>query len=197
VTPDLPSAIEAFLAYGDAAGHTAATRKTYAYVLLRLQAAGGAETVADLTPGVMEAYLARLRGSVCPVSVHQAFRTLRTFVRWCVRTGRLATDPMAGLVMRTPKTLPTVPEDAAVRRLLAACPPTSEGHRNRALVALLADSGLRKEELRRLRLGDLYLMRRLIHVYAGLGSLELPHIPASNHHVVRGCECLRELKADA
>ena len=45
-----------------------------------------------------------------------------------------------------------------------------EGHRNRALVALLADSGLRKEELRRLRLGDLDLARRLIHVHAGKGQ---------------------------
>ena len=53
---------------------------------------------------------------------------------------------MRGLAMKAPKTLPTVPDDDAVRRLLAACPDTFEGRRNRALVALLADSGLRIEQ---------------------------------------------------
>jgi site-specific recombinase XerC len=166
----LHAAIDAFLAHGDAAGHTAATRKTYAYVLDRFERDAGVQAVADVTPLVLEGYLARLRGALRPVSVHQAYRTLRTFARWCVRTGRLPTDPTAGIAMRTPKTLPRVPEDATVRRLLAACPQTPEGHRNRALMALLADSGLRKEELRRLRLGDLDLMRRTIHVRAGKGQ---------------------------
>jgi integrase/recombinase XerC len=104
------------------------------------------------------------------VSAHQAYRTLRTFTRWCTRTGRLAADPMAGLVMRAPKTLPRVPDDNAVSRLLAVCPATWEGRRNRAMIALLADSGLRKEELRRLRWGDLDLGARLVHVRAGKGQ---------------------------
>lgn len=53
--------------------------------------------------------------------------------------------------MRTPKTLPRVPEDETVRRLLTACPDTLEGRRNKVLVALLADSGLRISEALRLR----------------------------------------------
>src|SRR5689334_25410276 len=100
---------------------------------------------------MIEHYLAALRSRVRPVSSHQAYRTLRTFTRWCARTGRLASDPMAGLVMRAPKTLPRVPDDEAVGQLLAGCPATWEGRRNRAMIALLADSGLRKDELRRLR----------------------------------------------
>lgn len=53
---------------------------------------------------------------------------------------------MRGLAMNVPKTLPIVPDDDAVRRLLAVCPDTFEGRRNRALVALLADSALRISE---------------------------------------------------
>jgi site-specific recombinase XerD len=166
----LHAAVEAFLAHGDAAGHTNATRKTYTYVLDRFQRYAGIETLADLTTLALESYMANLRNSLCPVSVHQAYRTLRTFTRYCVQTGRLTRDPMTGLTMRAPKTLPTVPDDAVVRRLLAECPHTPEGYRNRAIVALLADSGLRKEELRHLRLGDLDLMRRLIHVRSGKGQ---------------------------
>jgi site-specific recombinase XerD len=166
----LADAFRAFLAYGDACGHTAATRTTYAGVLTRFQATTALQDVADLTAEVIEHYLADLRSRIRPVSAHQAYRTLRTFTRWCARTGRLATDPMVGLVMRAPKTLPRVPQDEAVSRLLACCPATQEGRRNRAMIALLADSGLRKEELRRLRWGDLDLSARLVHVRAGKGQ---------------------------
>jgi len=166
----LSDAVDAFLAYGDACGHSAATRSTYLGVLARFQAATGLKGIADLTPDVIERYLSALRSRVRPVSAHQAYRTLRTFTRWSIRTGRLATDPMAGLTMRAPKTLPCVPDDDAVRRLIDACPATWEGRRNRAMIALLADSGLRKQELRRLRWGDIDLSARTIHVRAGKGQ---------------------------
>ena len=45
--------------------------------------------------------------------------------------------------MKALKTLARVPEDDHVRKLLKACADTFEGRRNRALIALLADSGLR------------------------------------------------------
>ena len=120
----LGDAFEAFLAYGDACGHTVATRRTYAGALARFQAATALQNIADLTPAAIEHYLAGVRSRIRPVSAHQAYRTLGTFTRWCTRTGRLAADPMAGLVMRAPKTLPRVPDDNAVSRLLAACPAT-------------------------------------------------------------------------
>ncbi|HEV8540308.1 MAG TPA: tyrosine-type recombinase/integrase [Nitrospiraceae bacterium] len=104
------------------------------------------------------------------ISAHRTYRTWRTFCRWCARTGRLTADPMAGLTMRAPKTLPRVPGDEDVRRLLAVCAQTPEGRRNRVLIALAADSGLRKEELRRLRIGDLDFTTRLIRVQAGKGQ---------------------------
>jgi len=102
----LTDAVHAFLANGDACGHRAATRTTYAGALGRFQVTTALQNVADLSPEVIEHYLADLRSCVRPVSAHQAYRTLRTFTRWCARTGRLVTDPMAGLVMRAPKTLP-------------------------------------------------------------------------------------------
>ena len=166
----LSDAIDAFLAYGDVCGHSPATRCTYSDVLARFRAATGLRDVADLTPRVIEEYLSALRKRVRPVSVHQAYRTLRTFTRWSIRTGLIAADPMATLVMRVPKTLPRVPDDDAIRRLLATCAKTWEGCRNHVMIALFIDSGLRKEELRRLRWGDLDLSARRIHVRAGKGQ---------------------------
>ncbi len=105
-----------------------------------------------------------------PVSVHQHYRCLRTFFAWCLQTGLLATTPMSGITMRAPRSLPRVPEDDHVRRLLAACPHTFEGQRNKALVALLADSGLRISEALRLRIEDVNFATRTLIVRGGKGD---------------------------
>lgn len=85
-----------------------------------------------------------------PSHQHQAYRTLKTFCRWAVETSVLREDPLRGFTMRTPKTLPDVPTDDELRAVLAACPSTLEGTRNRALILSLADSGLRASEVLRL-----------------------------------------------
>jgi len=77
---------------------------------------------------------------------------------------------MRGLTMKAPKTLPSVPEDDHVRALMAACPDTFEGRRNRALVALLADSGLRISEALRLRIEDVNFATRNLTVRGGKGG---------------------------
>jgi site-specific recombinase XerD len=91
-------------------------------------------------------------------------------MNWGAGAGLLEENPMAGLSMKVPKTLPRVPEDDDVRRLLLACADTFEGRRNRALVALLADSGLRISEALRLRIEDLNFASRTITVRAGKGQ---------------------------
>jgi len=82
----------------------------------------------------------------------------------------LADTPMRGLTMKEPKTLPRIPEDDTIRRLLAACPDTFEGRRNKALVALLADSGLRISEALRLRVEDVNFASRVVAVRTGKGQ---------------------------
>lgn len=166
----LAEAIRAFILRRQALGATVATLRTYTQDLQRFTERSGVADLTGLTAGVLDRYLAELRERMKPISAHRHYRALRTFCRWCVRTGRLAADPMADLVMRVPKTLPRVPDDEAVRRLLVACPDTLEGRRNRALIALVADAALRKEELRRLTIADLDFTARMIRVQAGKGQ---------------------------
>lgn len=166
----LAETVQTFLLSREAAGCTVATLRTYAWALQHFVRAGGAQTLDQLTPGVVEGYLAALRSRLKPVSAHRHYRVLRTFCRWAVRSGRLDTDPLAGLTMRVPKTLPRVPSDEELRRLLAACTNTFAGRRNRALIALAADSGLRRDELRQLRIADLDLNPRTIRVWSGKGQ---------------------------
>jgi site-specific recombinase XerD len=72
----------------------------------------------------VQRHLTGLQEIMRPVSFHQHYRTLAAFFRWCIYAGLLTDPPMRGLTMRVPRTLPTVPEDEHVRRLLAACPRT-------------------------------------------------------------------------
>jgi len=114
----------------------------------------------------VQRYLSGLSARLKPISTHQHFRTLKTFFTWCVEVGLLQAHPMRGLRMQLPKPLPAVPEDDHVRRLLQACPDTFEGRRNRALIALLADSALRISEALRLRIEDVNFASRTVMVRA-------------------------------
>ncbi len=118
----------------------------------------------------VQRYLSGLSQRLKPISTHQHFRTLRTFFTWCVETGVLQAHPMRGLSMQLPKTLPIVPEDEHVRRLLQVCSDTFEGRRNRALIALLADSALRISEALRLRIEDVNFATRTVMVRGGKGA---------------------------
>jgi integrase/recombinase XerC len=87
-----------------------------------------------------------------------------------VEVGLLADNPVRGITVRVPRSLPRVPEDDDVRRLLQACRQTFEGRRNRALVALLADSGLRISEALRLRIENVNFSTRTLEVRGGKGG---------------------------
>ncbi len=126
--------------------------------------------IADVTTLVVQCYLTDLHARVTAITVHQHFRCLRTFFAWSVEAGLLNEHPMRGMTMKAPRTLPRVPEDEDVRRLLLACPDTFEGRRNKSLVALLADSGLRISEALRLRIEDVNFAARTLQVRGGKGG---------------------------
>lgn len=169
----LAEAIEGFLLSRRVGNCSVRTVELYGANLGRFATAVGDE-LAACSSLVVQRYLTDLRSHIRAVTVHQHFRGLRTFFTWCVAAGLLADHPMRGLAMRAPKTLPRVPEDDEVRRLLAACPETIEGRRNRALVALLADSGLRVSEALRLRVEDFNLATGTLIVRGGKGAKDGP-----------------------
>jgi site-specific recombinase XerD len=159
----LHDATEAFVLTKQIAGCTSATITTYRWWLQRFTAAVG-----DVTPLSMRHFFVALHHRSASHQ-HQAFRTLRTFFRWCVETGALAENPLRGFTMRTPKTLPTVPTDDELQAVLTVCPGTREGLRNRALILVLADSGLRASEVLHLLIEDWRPADRGLFVRAGKG----------------------------
>jgi site-specific recombinase XerD len=166
----LGQAIEGFLLSRQVGNCTSATLRIYQNNLSRFERSAEAAALPEVDALTVQRHLTHLQGKMRPVSVHQHFRTLRTFFGWCVVSGLLRETPMRGLTMKVPRTLPRVPEDDVVRRLLAACPDTYEGRRNKALVALLADSGLRISEALRLRIEDVNFASRVLAVRAGKGQ---------------------------
>ena len=159
----LHEAIEAFLLTKRVGGCTAATLTTYRWWLERFAAA-----VPDVTPVAVRSFFAGLQHRSASHQ-HQAYRTLKTFLRWCVETRTVSDDPLRGLSMRTPKTLPSVPTADELRAVVVACTGTPEGIRNRALILTLADAGLRASESLRLLVEDWRTADRGLFVRAGKG----------------------------
>ena len=98
---------------------------------------------------------------------HGLYRALKTFFKW-VSTEYGFDNPMASIA--PPKTpdpvLHTITPDD-VDRLIAA----TDSCRNKAIIALLADSGVRRSELAAIRLSDVELDRHRIKV-SGKGGKE-------------------------
>src|SRR2546425_797935 len=157
--------VEGFLLNKRVAGCTEATLRVYALWLHRLLA-----EVPEVTALAVRTFFARLQERhLSPSRQYQAYRTLKTFLRWCVETGALTDTPLRGFTMRTPETLPDVPTDDELLAVIAACPDTLEGLRNRTLIPALADSGLRANELLHLLVEDWRTVDRGLFVRSGKG----------------------------
>ena len=101
----LRAAVESFLLTKQLAGCTGDTLRTYRWWLERYLDAD-----VDNGPLSVRGFFAGLQGRGLSASrQHQAYRTLRTFFRWCVETEILADTPLRGFTMRVPKTRPRVP----------------------------------------------------------------------------------------
>ncbi len=164
------AALEAFLLSRRVANCSPRTIGGYTRSIQRFARTLGLRDLEDATSLGIQRYLTGLSETMKPASVHHYFRPLKTFFRWCVETGLLLDNPVRGITVRVPRTLPRVPEDDDVRRLLHACRQTFEGRRNRALIALLADSGLRISEALRLRIENVNFSTRTLEVRGGKGG---------------------------
>ena len=98
---------------------------------------------------------------------------LKAFTRWLVRSGVLDQDPAAELIVpRVPRRLPgRVPTVREMERILRT-PDTEcvEGLRDRAILEVLYSTGMRRMEVVRLAVSDLYLDDNAVIVRSGKGN---------------------------
>jgi site-specific recombinase XerD len=101
-------------------------------------------------------------------TVHSYMRLLRTFARLLVSEGRLPRDPFFGPRSPMPR-LPRAVDKAATKEQVDALWSGTEGAtplaiRNRMIITLVVDTGIRTGEVARLQLGDLHEPERYIFI---------------------------------
>jgi site-specific recombinase XerD len=111
-------------------------------------------------------------------TVHHYYAALRVFFNWCVGEGFLKQSPLAKIKIRNPepKVIQPYPLDE-ITRMLAVCDYDFQhnakflGSRNRAIILMLLDTGVRVSELGNINLEDIDTERGWVKV-TGKGAKE-------------------------
>ncbi len=130
----------------------------------------GVHNVTDITRDHIRAFLAAMAERRRPGGVHIAFRVAKTFTRWVAAEYQL-TDWQPMRNVKPPRLghmpLPPISLDH-IRALLATCDESFTGTRDKAMMLMLLDTGLRAFELLALTLDD--LDGKTVHVRRGKGG---------------------------
>lgn len=159
---------------GDCYGLAQGTKDLYAYHLERFVASVGNVGVKRVTAARLRGYLGGMRrkdgGRYSAAYVDQVYRTLNTFLKWCVAEGKIKANPLERVRRpRVPRTKSPRLTMVEVGRVLAAVQRMGQGVRNLAMVCLALDSGLRRGEIADLKMGQVDLERGVV-VVGGKGG---------------------------
>jgi len=106
---------------------------------------------------------------------HAKYRALRAFLNWCVKQKYLLDSPLTF----SPPTLPDIIKpaftDEELKRILDSCI-GSLGLRNKTMVMVLIDTGIRLEELTRIKIEDINVDARLMSIHGKGRKERLVHI---------------------
>jgi site-specific recombinase XerD len=172
----LDEAIAAYLAACDVEGKSPRTVDAYAETLGMFHAIclqrGLPQRVADFRPAHVYAFLKVIADRGVSLGTrHRRFRETRAFFSWCTRMGGCARSPFTGIpnVKVEQKVIQPLSEED-IQALLALCDAGGEfGCRNRAIILLFLDTGMRSAELHQLTLADVSWENRRIHIRHGKG----------------------------
>ena len=165
--------------------YSARTTEDYGYSLRVFATFLAQRAIADL-PAITESTVAEFqrwlyfqptrRGAARGVGNQHAILTaVRSLFRFLHREGYVVRDPAAKLeYAKQPRRLPrNVLTPAEARRILDAAKPTSTlGQRDRTILEVLYTTGIRRNELRHLKPGDVNLEQGLLRVNDGKGGVD-------------------------
>ena len=171
----LPALIATYLARCAVEGKSPRTIAAYRESLTRFQRClqeDGAPLDPDrIRPDHVIAYLVRFAAR-SPDTRHRYFREVRCFCTWLRAAGYTDNDPFRGLRnVRLPRKVVPPLAPAEIARLIACCDMrTAMGHRDRAILLTLLDTGIRCAEAVQLDLADCALTERRLLVRQGKGG---------------------------
>ena len=164
LTLPIPVALDSFtlaLRADNKAPSTVVTyRKAVKQFAAHLAATGGPSTIGAMGRDHVRGFLVALQESGSrPATVASRFRSVQQFGRWCAEEGEIPVSFAAGLhPPRIPETPPPVLTEDELRALFRITEGTDFGaRRDRAILSLLVDAGMRVSELVGLRLEDVNL----------------------------------------
>lgn len=147
---------------------------------------GYPESVGDLQPDHIRKFLVYVsqsasrwdskantaQHSVTPATVQMYYKTLKAMFNWAKTEGFLEKNPMDNIKSpKLPKVVIPIYADSDIAKLLALCENSLLGIRNRALILMALDTGLRLSELLSIKLDDVSITGGLAKVH-GKGAKE-------------------------
>ncbi len=152
-----------FLRYLRASNRSPRTLETYGEALNQLSAflaeRGMPTVVANIHREHVEAFIIHLQNAGrAPATVSNRFRALKSFFKFLTEEGETAKNPMERMTRpRVPAQPVEVLSLVQVRALLNTCGKDFEGVRDRAIIRLMFDTGLRRAELLGITVDDVDL----------------------------------------
>jgi site-specific recombinase XerC len=131
------------------------------------------EKLADatsLTPQDFQEWVIALRKRLATATIGQRISKAKAFSNWCVREGFLESNPMGAIKRPKKNWQPDPLSEDQVTMLLDATRYSWASVRDRALVCMLLDSGIRNSELRHLTVEDITLKTGEVKIRQGKGG---------------------------
>jgi len=124
-----------------------------------------------------------------PRTIHRKVSVYRTFVKYARRQGIMTTNPAESVVLpKVEKRMPEVVPEHAMNQMFAEEVFSTDwkGRRDRSMMALLYETGIRMSELIGLKVGDVNGARKELRVY-GKGRKErvLPLLPSTLESIMQ------------
>lgn len=156
----------------DADGYARNTLVSYPRALRHLAAhLGDTVAPADVTRDDIRAWIIATRQATSSGTARAHFAGIKHFFTWAMTEGEISTNPCDGI--KTPPTNQTRTEiltPEQIRAMLATCAGSEfRNLRDRAVIMLFADGGLRLAELHGLAVADVDVAQRIVYV-EGKGS---------------------------
>ncbi|MCL2149636.1 MAG: tyrosine-type recombinase/integrase [Dehalococcoidia bacterium] len=173
--PNLWGRLDAFLNIAEATDRSPNTILSYRAIIgdfIKFANAHEAVMPGDINEEHIVAYIIHKRKTCGGVSINTIFKHIRAWFNWMISRHIIESSPLANLKAPTlPKTVIKPLTEEQLQQLLDCCAKNIGGIRNKAIILLIYDSGLRRSEVSGIKLIDVDLKRNAIKVM-GKGAKE-------------------------
>jgi site-specific recombinase XerD len=159
-TDSIETAISAFMLHQRASSHSEHTVKHYRTTLNHFRAflaESGTSNLQNVDATQLRQFIAHLQTRFRPKTVHGVVTDIKAFLNFLAEEGLITVNPFRRVAMpKLPKTILPAFENEDIKNLLAATVGKDQlSIRNRAMILVLLDSGVRLSELASIRVGDI------------------------------------------